>query len=209
MWRLRIAAGIAGPVLFTSSTLTQGLLRPHYDPAQQLISDLALTSLGWIQIATFLVTGTLLVVFATGLRRTFLDGPASTWGPRWITLSGVALVAAGLFITDPSPAYPPDSTPSTSWHGVLHQIAGPLVFVGLTATAFIYARRLARPWAITAGILTALCFLITDVLVTLVYAGTWTTAPAGLFESLAIYTGFAWLVTLAANASRHPPPHEE
>jgi hypothetical protein len=79
------------------------------------------------------------------------------------------------------------------------------VFIGLTVTAFVYARRVARPWAVTAGTLTALCFLITDALLTLAYTGTWRTAPAGLFESAAIYTGFAWLVTLATHALRHSP----
>ncbi|WP_433060610.1 DUF998 domain-containing protein [Dactylosporangium sp. CS-033363] len=205
MSRVRLAAGIAGPVLFSVATVVQAAVRPHYDPVRHLISDLALTSQGWPQTANFVVTGILVVVFATGLRRTIRDGPASTWGPRWIALTGLAFVAAGLFTTDPGPDYPPGATPATSWHGILHQIAGPLVFVGLTVTAFVYARRVARGWAIAAGVLTALCFLVTDVLVALAYSGTWRTAPAGLFESAALYIGLAWLVTLAIHTLRSQP----
>ncbi|WP_433219341.1 DUF998 domain-containing protein [Dactylosporangium sp. CS-047395] len=205
MSRVRLAAGIVGPVLFTVATVVQGAVRPHFDPVRHLISDLALTSQGWLQTANFVVTGILVVVFATGLRRTIRDGPASAWGPRWIALAGLALVAAGLFTTDPGPDYPPGATPTTSWHGILHQIAGPLVFVSLSVTAFVYARRVARGWAVAAGILVALCFLVTDVLVTLAYSGTWPDAPAGLFESAALYIGLAWLTTLAIRTLRRPP----
>jgi hypothetical membrane protein len=198
----RLSAGIAGPVLFTAATLAEGLTRPHYNPARQLISELALTSRGWVQIANFLVIGVLLVVFATGLRRTIHSGPATIWGPRWVALAGVAFIAAGVFVTDPSPHYPPGATPGTSWHGVLHQIAGPLVFLSLAMTAFVYARRFARPYGIAAGILIIALFMGAGVLVSLSYAGVWSSAPAGLLESLSVYIGLAWLVALATHLLR-------
>ncbi|GAA3265509.1 DUF998 domain-containing protein [Dactylosporangium vinaceum] len=212
----RLYAGIAGPALFTVVTLTEGLTRPHYHPARELISELALTSRGWVQIANFLTIGLLLIAFATGLRQMVHSGPASVWGPRWVMLTGVALIAAGVFVTDPGPHYPPGATSQTSWHGVLHQIAGLLVFLSLAMTAFIYARRFARPYGVAAGTLIVALFLGASVMLGLSFAGTWSDAPAGLLESLSLYLGLAWLVALAAHllrarssrGSQHPEVRE-
>ena len=177
---VRLYTGIAGPALFTAVTLAEGLTRPQYHPTRQLISELALTSRGWVQIANFLTVGLLLVVFATGLRRMVHIGPAATWGPRWVTLAGVAFIAAGVFVTDPGPHYPPGATPQTSWHGVLHQIAGALVFLSLAMTAFVYARRFARPYGVAVGTLIIALFAGASVLLSLSFAGVWNSAPAGL-----------------------------
>jgi hypothetical membrane protein len=201
----RLYTGIVGPILFTAVTLAEGLTRPDYHPTRELISELALTSRGWVQIANFLTVGLLLVVFATGLRRTIHSGPASVWGPRWVALAGVALVAAGVFVTDPGPHYPPGATPQTSWHGTLHQIAGPLVFLSLAMTAFVYARRFARPYGVAAGTLILALFVGAGVLLSLSFAGVWSSAPAGLLESLSLYLGLAWLVALAAHLLRTTP----
>jgi hypothetical protein len=76
------------------------------------------------------------------------------------------------------------------------------VFLSLAMTAFVYARRFARPYGLTAGTLVIVLFLGSGVLVGLSFAGTWSAAPAGLLESLSLYLGLAWLVTVATHLIR-------
>ena len=45
---------------FTLAWLLQGMTRADYDPARHPVSSLAIGELGWIQRATFLVTGVLM-----------------------------------------------------------------------------------------------------------------------------------------------------
>jgi hypothetical protein len=85
---------------------------------------------------------------------------------------------------------------------VLHQIAGPLVFLSLAMTAFVYARRFARPYGIALGTLIIALFVGASVFLSLSFAGVWNSAPAGLLESLSIYLGLAWLVALAIHLLR-------
>ena len=107
---------------------------------------------------------------------------------------------------DPGPNYPPGATPTRSWHGLLHQACGALLFLALTLTAFVYARRVARPYGVAVGtLIIALFFVGTNVLVALSYAGVWPGAPAGLLESLSAYLGFTWIITLAIHTLRHTP----
>ncbi|MGS2616692.1 DUF998 domain-containing protein [Micromonospora sp. LZ34] len=193
-------AGVVGPLLFATVALVEGAARPHYDPLRNWISELALTGRGWIQIANFLITGVLLIAFAVGLRRTIHSGPTAVWGPRWVAVTGVALVAAGVFVTDPGLDYPPATPPATSWHGALHDVAGPAVFLALATTAFVYARRFARPYGIAVGVAVVVLFLGAGTLVGLDYAGVLTPAPAGLLQRLSILAGLAWLVVLAHHA---------
>ena len=201
--RQSLYAGIAAPVLFTVVTLAEATARPDYSVTRDLISELSLTSRGWIQITNFVITGLLLIVFAVGLRANVRTGPGRVWGPRWVGLAGACLLAAGVFVTDPGPGYPPGVEPTTSWHGTVHSIAGPLVFLALAMTAFTFARRVARPYGIAAGVLITTSFAGAGVLTSLDYAGVWSSAPAGLLESLAIHTGLAWLAALAIHTLRH------
>lgn len=198
-------AGAAGPLVFATVALAEGAARPHYDPMRNWISELALTGRGWIQIANFLLTGVLLVVFAVGLRRTIHSGPAAVWGPRWVATAGVALVAAGVFVTDPGLDYPPGTAATASWHGALHDVAGPAVFLALALIAFTYARRFARAYGIAVGVAVIVLFLGAGTLVGLDYAGVWTPAPAGLLQRLSILTGLGWLVVLARHALTAEP----
>jgi hypothetical protein len=203
--RQTLYAGLAAPLLFTVVTLAEATVRPDYSVTRDLISELSLTSRGWIQITNFVITGLLLIAFAVGLRASIQDGPGRVWGTRWVGLAGASLLAAGAFVIDPGPHYPPGAEPTKSWHGTVHSIAGPLLFLGLTMTAFTFARSVARSYGIAAGLLIATSFVGASVLTSLDYAGVWNSAPAGLLESLAIYTGLAWLATLAIHALSTAP----
>ncbi|MGS2640720.1 DUF998 domain-containing protein [Streptosporangium sp. LJ11] len=198
--RSSLWSGIAGTSLFTLIWLVEGAIRPGYDPMRSWISELALSGRGWIQIAGFLIGGVLITVFGRGLRAVFADGPAATWGPRVVTTAGVALFAAGLFVIDPGTYRPPGTVAGTTWHGILHDIAGPVMVLSVAAAAVIYSRRFARWYGLATGGLVVALWLVAGMLNGLDHAGVWSPAPAGLFQRLSVLTGFAYLAYLACRA---------
>lgn len=77
----RLVAGgvVAGP-LFLAVWAVQAFTREGFDPGRHPISLLALGGAGWVQIANFVLTGSLYVAAAVGLKR----AGQGTWGPRLI-----------------------------------------------------------------------------------------------------------------------------
>ena len=150
--------GVAGPILFVVAFTVEGTIRPNYDSARMFASLLSLGNQGWQQIANFLISGLLIVLFAFGLRPLVQNDPASRWGPIMIGAGRTGLIGAGVFVTDPASGYPPgaplgigtDKPPS--WHGGLHLLASIVVFGGLPTACFVFARRFQssghRLWAI-------------------------------------------------------------
>jgi hypothetical protein len=88
--------GVAGPILFVAALLVEGAIRPNYDSARMFGSLLSIGDQGWQQIANFLVSGLLIVLFAFGLRPLIRNGPASRWGPIIVGVVGLGLVGAGV-----------------------------------------------------------------------------------------------------------------
>ena len=97
-----LTCGVIGPIFFVLVFLIEGWTRVDYDPVRHYVSTLSLGDEGWQQIANFLLTGTLFIVGAVGLRRAMRDGPGSRWGPMLIGLVGVGLLMGGVFVTDPA-----------------------------------------------------------------------------------------------------------
>lgn len=192
-WLLLVAGGVAGPVLFTFVYLVLGAAEVGYDPWRRPVSDLSAGSLGPIQVASFIICGVSIIGFALALRRS--AAPAGgRWTPLLLSVVGVALVLAGILITDPAPGFPAGNhSPTTSLHGVLHLVASVLVFTGLPLACFVMARRYAR-----SGLMTwAIYSLASGILMwTFLFAFGLSNArggPAGLFERMAITTGWAWI----------------
>jgi hypothetical protein len=136
---------LAGPV-YVITALVQGLTRPGFDLLHDDVSLLSNGSLGWIQIANFIVTGAFVIAAAVGMARA-LRG-VSVWGPRLLGVFGAGLIAAGIFVADPMNGFPagtPAGRPETlSVHGVLHIVAAMIGFLCLVAACFVQARRFAR-----------------------------------------------------------------
>lgn len=137
---------IAGPIYVVSVAAQEGT-RAGFDPTRHAASQLVNGDLGWIQIATFLVTGAMTIAAAVGIRRALGPGRFSTWVSGLIGGYGAGLVAAGRFRADPSDGFPP-GTPAgmaqPTWHGMAHLAAAGIGFVGLVAACFVLARRFAR-----------------------------------------------------------------
>ena len=153
---------LAGP-FFVVVAVVQGLTRPGFDLTRHDVSLLSNGSLGWIQIANFVLTGAFVLAFAVGLGRALGSGRGATWAPRLLAGYGLGLIGGGIFIADPMNGFPPGAPaghPATiSAHGILHLVAAGLGFLCLVAACLVMARRFAgerrRGWmaySILAGV---------------------------------------------------------
>lgn len=138
---------IAGPV-YVAAWLAQAMTRPGFDPTRDAASLLANGTLGWVQSASFLLTGAMTVAAAIGMMRA-LGSDRSGKPAAWlIGLYGLGVVAAGIFRADPMNGFPPGTPPGppqhASWHGDLHYLIGGIGFLALILAAFLLARRFRR-----------------------------------------------------------------
>ena len=135
---------IAGPI-YVLVALAQGLLRPGFGLLHDDVSLLSNGSLGWIQIANFIVTGAFVLAAAVGMARAL--GARSAWAPRLLGVFGMGLIAAGIFVADPMNGFPagtPAGRPEAmSVHGILHIVVAAIGFLCLIAACLVTARRFA------------------------------------------------------------------
>ncbi len=155
---------IAGPV-YIAVGLLQIFVRPGFDWTRDDLSLLSNGTLGWIQIANFVLSGLLVIAGAVGVRQALRGQRAGTWGALLLGLYGLGLIGAGIFVADPMNGFPP-GTPAgapvnPSSHGFLHILSGGIGFLGLIAACLVFARRFASPgqrgWA-AFSILTGVVF---------------------------------------------------
>jgi hypothetical protein len=133
---------IAGPV-YVFIGLVQALTRSGFDITRHDLSLLSNGSLGWIQVANFLLSGGLTVCTAIGMKRVLSRSGGRTWGPLLLGLYGIGLIGAGIFVADPMNGFPQGSAVSStiSFHGLMHFVSGSIGFLGLISSCFIFARR--------------------------------------------------------------------
>ena len=138
---------IAGPLYIIVGAI-QVLIRPGFDPRYNVLSQMALGDLGWIQTANFVVSGLLVLASAVGIGRALRGGPGATWAPRLIGIYGAGLVGAAIFPADPGFGFPPGTpagAPTTlSTHALVHFAVGGITFFAIIAACFIFARRFAK-----------------------------------------------------------------
>jgi hypothetical membrane protein len=169
-----MACGAVGAALFVVVFLVDGRVHQGYDPIRDTVSELAIGPGGWIQVASFIVTGLLMIAFATTLRRAL----QSTWAAVLIGLYGAGLVASGVFVTDPVPSS------TTTVHGTVHMLVSLVVFGPLTAACFVVAR---HRWALVsriAGVLVPVFFVL---------MGGVGGSVTGLLQRIAIVVGWSWV----------------
>ena len=197
--RLLWCGVLAGP-LFVLSFLVQGAVKGGgYDPMRHPVSSLALGPHGWAQVATFIVTGTLIVAFAVALR--------PWWGAVFVGLVGIGLIGAGAFRTDPVSGYPPGTPPLLTDYttlGALHDAFSAPVFLGLAVAPLVLARGGWR-WAVY-SVLSGLLVLVGFVMAGSGFAQEGPVEIAGLLQRLTLVVGFGWLTALAVRRLRAVPP---
>ena len=198
------------PVLFTGVYLVAGATRAGYDPLRHQVSLLSLGDGGWVMVANFLATGTLLTVFAVALRTHLRDGPGSLAGPVALGFVGLGLILAGLFSTQPLFGYPP-GTPEgmatdVSPTSVLHVLGAFLLVFGLIAATFVLARRFRHEkragWAIGSALVGLVVF---------VFFGASGGGPSGqllfptisgLLQRISLIAGLGWVAAIALSEIR-------
>lgn len=203
--RLLLRCGeLAGP-LFVVTFVIEGARRDGYLPRRHPVSALSLGESGWTQKVSFLVTGTLTSAFAFGVRRTLQPGHSSAWVTRLLGAVGCGLLGAGVFTTDPVNGYPPGSADVPvirTRAGHLHDLSAVLVFAAVPAACFAYSFHCVaesdRTWAgysATTGVAFTTAWALA--------AGGFNQEPrlvenSGLFQRVAIVTGFSCMSALAA-----------
>jgi len=203
--RALLAAGAASGPLFYGLAAIQMAIRPGFDIRRHAISLLSLGDLGWIQIASFILTGVLALLCAVALRRVLRGGKAGTWGPLLIGVYGVGLIIGGLFHPDPGLGFPPGAPAgmptSMSAQAGVHSLAFYLAFLSLIAASFVIARRFAaegrgawRAYSLATGI-------VAPVLIVL---GSTNPGVAGMLFAVAGLVAFGWASAVAAYLARHP-----
>ena len=141
--RALLTAGAVAAPLWATVSLAQAFTREGFDITRHPLSMLSTGSLGWLQIANFLIAGALMVAGAAGLRATI----AGVWAPRLLAVSGLGMVAAGVFTMDPGDGFPagtPAGPGVLSWHSYAHFAGGTIAFGTLIAGCYVLARCFAR-----------------------------------------------------------------
>ncbi|WP_022892765.1 DUF998 domain-containing protein [Agromyces subbeticus] len=188
--RLALAAALAGP-LFYGSAIAQMLTRPGFDLRKHPLSQLSTGELGWIQIATFVLTGLGVLALAIVHRRV-TQGLGRRAAPLFIGIFGAGLIAAGCFVMDPQFGFPlsaPEGAVPMSWHSIVHSAAAAIAFTALAVACIVLLVRDIRRRALWPAIgngVTALVMLLpvspesasVQVALTGIVAFTWTTVVA-------------------------------
>jgi hypothetical protein len=112
--RVLLALSATGPVLFLAVSVLLGLLDPESDVLTEPVSTLAWGQLGWVQTANFYALGAATIAFALGLYRS-LVGRGRLGTAILLSISGLALITAGVFEGTPPGAEP---TPGAMIHGM-------------------------------------------------------------------------------------------
>jgi Protein of unknown function (DUF998) len=208
---LLACGAVAGP-LFTLAWLVEGATRADYDPLRHPVSSLAIGELGWIQRTTFVVTGLLMLAFTVGLRGALQPRGGSRWGRLLVGAFAIGLIGAGLFVTGPLSGYPtgtPGRPLERSAAGILHDLFGVPVFLGLPAACFVFARRFAqwgeRGWAVysaATGIVFAAGFVLTSAAFGQAER---LVAFGGLLQRTTLSVGWTWLTLLALHLAQQRP----
>lgn len=204
-----LCCGVAAGPLFVGTFSLAGARRPGYEPLRHPVSSLSLGPGGWVQAANFAATGMLYLAGAAGLSRAPDSSGDGRLGPGIFAATGIGLLGAAAFRTDPVSGYPrgtPDAPVESTATGALHNIAAVPVFLGIPAGAFAFARRFRGSGEAAWSLYSAATGTAMLVAASLAGAGFGQARGlvdrAGAFQRVAIVTGFTWLTALSLRALR-------
>ena len=199
--RSLLGYGVLAGVVFETSILVQGLTRHGFRIAHDDASLLANGPLGWIQVATFLVSGAMTIAAAAGVHRA-LPG---RWAARLIGIYGAGLIAAGIFSADPAsgfgPGAPLGKATHISWHGAGHLISASTGFLALIAACLVVARYFSRHGRRGLAIYSRVTGVAFGAAFAAVTTGSSSSAIVLPFYA-AILAAFAWLAVVSVHLYR-------
>jgi Protein of unknown function (DUF998) len=192
---------IAGP-LYVASAAVQAAARRGFDPTRHDVSLLANGNFGWVQSATFVLTGAMTIAAAVGISRALR--PDARMASTLLAVYGAGLIGAGAFRADPAYGFPPGSPAGrgpVSWHGSLHVLCAAVGFVCLIVACTLLARHVSRRgqprWAWYCG--------FTAVLFTAGFSAIASfpeTQVAVLLFTAAVINAWVWLATFSLELYR-------
>ena len=185
-----IWAGIVGPPVFVAVFSMLGVVKPRYDATAQFVSEGSIGDLGWVQTLNFIVFGALMLVFAAGL---WSGVSGQGVGAVLMAVFGIGLILSGVFVTDS-----PGSRAAATVHGVLHNVAGLVVFGSLTLACFVSA------WTFRSHAGWGVYSLATGIAIPIGFVGS---ALAGRWVGIAqralIVVGWTWITVLGLGLLRN------
>jgi len=195
--------GMATAVVFVTVLLINGAFRPGYNPTYHTGSELSLGEHGWIQIANFLQLGTGMFAFAVGVNQTL----NTLIGAVLLVIFGLGMIAAGVFLPDPTRGYPPGATTGTSdkvsWHHQVHSVlGGPVAFLAIFGACLTLAGRLDGSWRVYT-VLTAVVGLSLTIGTAIAFLKD--ARNTGLIQRGLILVYMSWIVLLGIHLLSQPP----
>ena len=200
-----IGCGTIGPMIFVIVFLIEDFTRVGFNPIRNLVSQLSLGDGGWINIINLILFGALTILFSLGIRSQSGESGKGIASPTLFMVLGCALILGGIFVIDPGLGYPPNSKPAFSMAGLVHQIAGLVIFVSFAANCLVTAKKLGKDAAtkgfkiasIAFGIIIPVSWIIASIMISLEYSETLVPAPSGLFERVSLIAACGWMVLLS------------
>ena len=196
-----LVLGAAGPVLFLVVSTLLGFLDPDFDVMTEPVSALAWGPLGWVQTANFYVLGAATIAFAVGLYRD-LEGRGRMGAAILLSISGLALILAGIFKDTPPGAEP---TPS----GMIHGMAFFWTFIPLPTAYALAALRLKveRGWGAYAVYSAAMPSVVFGLVVIYGVLGSDPGDPlfpvGGILNRVLLALAFGWVTITAGRLLRN------
>jgi Protein of unknown function (DUF998) len=181
---------------FVVVVTVEDILRDDVSATRHWVSHLSLGRWGWINIAALAVLGAAIISAAPAVRSV----STGRWAPRWVITTGVGLITAAVFVSDPPPGTV--YAESVTWHGQLHDVGGGLTFVDLFATAVTTRRLVSGPWGALVAALIATAWVAASAMAAVSFTDDGPNLPGGVAERIALGTGLAWFAVIVTTITR-------
>jgi len=189
-------AGIVGPMIFLLVVFIIDFIQPGHNPIYETVSELVSGSYGWLQTVSFLLFGTLLMIFALRLYLATSRNKTSIISSVFLGLSGFSFLILGAFPVQTSET---ETTLTQLIHNIAAGITGGSFIIGCFSYALYFKTdpQWQRYWIYTA--ITAIACLFFTLL--------WALTPLGLHakgldQLLMLISGFLWIEIISIRLIR-------